>query len=97
MGGDSKMEEKSKKRTYSHEFKANVIKEYMAGKGSYKSISEKYGMPLKTVSNLIARYKKTGIVEKPRHKVRSEEETYKEKYEILKNFQAFLKEQQGKK
>lgn len=83
-------------RRYSYEFKEMLIKEYLAGGGTYKSLSEKHNVPLKTISNLVGRYRKTGLVEKPRLKL-SEEASYKEKYEILKNFQAFLEQQRKKK
>lgn len=83
------------KRTYSYELKEKIINDYMNGGGSYAALSKKYNMPLKTISNLVARYKKTGLVEKSRK--RTENEEYKEKYEILKNFQAFLEQERKKK
>lgn len=83
------------RRTYSYEFKERIINDYMNGGGSYGKLSKKYNVPLKTISNLVARYKKTGIVEKTRKK--TENEDYKEKYEILKNFQAFLEQERKTK
>ena len=83
------------KRTYPYELKEKIIKDYMNGGGSYREMSKKYNIPLKTISNLVARYKKTGIVEKRR--IKSKDGQYKEKYEILKNFQAFLEQEHKKK
>ena len=85
---------------YTDEEKAKIIFEYLEGKESLKSIAEKYGITSrKTVFGWLTKYRNTGTTNdaKRGRPLKIEEIDYKVRYEILKKYQAFLKEQQEKK
>lgn len=63
---------------------------------SYREIEKKYNVPRNTVFRWVQNYKKTGSVETQKITRKNKEINYKEQYEILKKYQAFLKEQQEK-
>ena len=77
-----------------------IISEYLEGKESLKSIAEKYEIKSrKTVFGWLKKYRNTGTTnnDKRGRPLKTEEIDYKVRYEILKKYQAFLKEQQEKK
>lgn len=84
-------------RKYSDEFKLNVVKDYLSGNcGGSISLSKKYGISYRTIDTWIYKYKKQGHLDNMnKNKERKKESNidYKERYEILKKFQAFLKAQ----
>ena len=85
---------------YTDEEKAKIISEYLEGKESLKSIAEKYEIKSrKTVFTWLNKYRNTGTTnnDKRGRPLKTEEIDYKVRYEILKKYQAFLKEQQEKK
>ncbi len=87
---------------YSTEFKQKIIDEYKSGKsGGYKRVAQKYGLSDDTVYHWVVKDRKQGNQENiPYKRVgRPKEENidYKERYEILKKYQAFLKAQREKK
>ena len=87
---------------YSKEFKNQVLNDYKSGNyGGYPQVAKKYGISPGTLSNWIYKEKRQGNLENDIHKTRgkTKEENidYKEKYEILKKYQAFLKAQREKK
>ena len=85
---------------YTDEEKATIISEYLEGKESLKSIAEKYEIKSrKTVFGWLKKYRNTGTTnnDKRGRPLKTEEIDYKVRYEILKKYQAFLKEQQEKK
>ena len=87
---------------YSTEFKQRIIDEYKSGKsGGYKRVAQKYGLSDDTVYHWVVKDRKQGNQENiPYKRVgRTKEENidYKERYEILKKYQAFLKAQREKK
>ena len=87
---------------YSTEFKQKIIDEYKSGKsGGYKRVAQKYGLSDDTVYHWIVKDRKQGNQENiPYKRVgRTKEENidYKERYEILKKYQAFLKAQRERK
>ena len=87
---------------YSTEFKQKIIDEYKSGKsGGYKRVSQKYGLSDDTVYHWVVKDRKQGNQENiPYKRVgRTKEENidYKERYEILKKYQAFLKAQRERK
>ena len=85
---------------YTDEEKAKIISEYLEGKESLKSITEKYGITnKKTVLKWLKKYKNIGTTnnDKRGRPIKNDEIDYKVRYEILKKYQAFLKEQQEKK
>ena len=87
---------------YSIEFKEEVVKVYNSGQyGGYPSVAKKYDINPFTLSNWIKKGKvqgnqKNDILRK-RGKPKEENIDYKERYEILKKYQAFLKAQREKK
>ena len=87
---------------YSMEFKEKIINEYKSGKygGRYK-LSEIYGIPNTTIYKWIVKDRKQGNQENDikhnRGKTKHGEIDYKERYEILKKYQAFLKAQRERK
>jgi transposase-like protein len=87
---------------YSTEFKQKIIDEYKSGKsGGYKRVAQKYGVSDDTVYHWVVKDRKQGNQENMPYKRvgRTKEENidYKERYEILKKYQAFLKAQREKK
>ena len=86
---------------YSDEFKNQIIQEYLGGKGTSKDLGEKYGMSYRTIDTMVYRYRhpelKTGKkIGRPKEKNLTTED-WKERYEILKKYQAFLKAQRERK
>ena len=85
---------------YSIEFKQQVINDYKSGKyGGSPSLSKHYGINQKT--NWIAKDKRQGNqindIEHKRGRPKEENIDYKERYEILKKYQEFIKAQREKK
>ena len=88
-------------RKFTDEERAEIVGKYLSGKYGYKGLAAEYKISWKTVESMVRKYRKTGttIIE---HKGRSKEknlsrEDWKERYEILKKYQAFLKAQREKK
>ena len=87
---------------YSVEFKQKIVDEYKSGKeGSYVRIAHKYGLSDDTVYHWLVKDRKQGnqknISYKRVGRKKDSEIDYKERYEILKKYQAFLKAQREKK
>lgn len=89
----------------SPELKLKILKEYDDGLGSPRSLGKKHGISHNTIGGWI-RKRRLGVdVAVGHHKgnsgrPKSKEltlEDYKERYEILKKYQAFLEARQGKK
>lgn len=91
---------------YSVEFKEQVVKEYFDGMGGSKFLGKKYGISHKTIEHRIEKAKKKidlsidnrgkGSNGRPKTKNLTLED-YKERYEILKKYQAFLQARREKK
>ena len=82
---------------YNLETREKIVKLVMHEKVSYREIERKYKVPRNTAFNWVKKYKERGSV-KPASGINLKDTIdYKEQYEILKKFQAFLKEQQEKK
>ena len=85
---------------YSDELKQKILDEYFSGKAGFKSLSEKYGIPLNTIRNWVDivryphRHMRTGG---KRGRAKDSEIDWKQRYEILKKYQAFLKAQRERK
>lgn len=84
---------------YSKEFKEEVLKEYMEGEGTSRQLGRKYEISYKTIETWIYQYKHSELRRgKKRGRPKSTGETdYKERYEILKKYQTFLKAQREKR
>ena len=85
---------------YSKELKEEVIKKYYEAKGTPVSLGEEYGIPFHTIRTWIdkinnpQRFLGTG---QKRGRPKDSETDWKEKYEILKKYQAFLLAQRERK
>ena len=92
-------------RSYSSNLKQTILKEYFDGIETPTSLSLKYGVPYETIKNWIRKTKHNidvKIDHRPGRSGRVKEnnltlEDYKERYEILKKYQAFLQARRGKK
>ena len=86
---------------YSEEFKNKVVHEYLKGdNGGSISLSKKYKISYRTIDTWIYKYKKQGNLNKNtklRGRKKEKDIDYKERYEILKKYQAFLKAQRERK
>ena len=86
---------------YSDEFKNKILSEYLEGNGGSISLGKKYNISSSSIDNWIAKYKKQGNlnndIKHTRGRKKESEIDYKERYEILKKYQTFLKAQRGKK
>lgn len=84
---------------YSLELKNEIIDKYYSGNYSSRYLAKEYGISYKTIDTMIYRYRHPELV-KTRKKGRPKKEEdidYKERYEILKKYQTFLKAQREKK
>ena len=92
-------------KSYSSEFKEMILKEYFDGIGTPRTLSLKYDVSIKTIENWITKTKHNIDVKvdhRPGRSGRFKEknltlEDYKERYEILKKYQAFLQARREKK
>ena len=85
---------------YTEELKLEIVNKYLNKQGSSRSLAKEYGISYKSVETMIYTYKKQGQLNNRNYnKGRRKEENidYKERYEILKKYQAFLKAQREKK
>ena len=93
-------------KKYSPELKDKILKEYFLGEETPTSLSSKYDVPVETVRTWIKKTKKDIDVKVDHRPGNSGKKTkrknlaledYKERYEILKKYQAFLQARRGKK
>ena len=86
---------------YSKELKVEIMKKYLNNEGTANYLSKEYDIPLKTVKTWVYKINKNIDITKNNQykKGRKKEENinYKERYEILKKYQAFLKAQRERK
>lgn len=81
---------------YDNKFREKVVLDYLNSNLGYKKIAEKYLIESwKTVETWVRKYKTIGTVDN--QKVKKSEINYQKRYEILKKYLAFLKEEQEKK
>ena len=83
---------------YSNEYKEEILQKYYNGEGSIRSLAKEYDISYRTIGSWITKInhpeKQTGA---KRGRPKEENIDYKERYEILKKYQAFLKAQREKK
>ena len=87
-------------KKYPSELKNKILKEYIDGLGGQCSLAKKYGIPKETIKNWIRKYENGIDVGTDHRKGGSKNltlEDYKERYEILKKYQAFLQARREKK
>ena len=86
---------------YNDEIKYKVLNDYLNNMGGAKFLGKKYDIPYQTIDRWIIKYRKQGNlindINKTRGNKKKEEIDYKERYEILKKYQAFLKAQRERK
>ena len=86
---------------FTAEERTEIVGQYLSGQGSYRSIAKERGISWKTVESMIRKYRNTGTTiaeQKGRPKEKNlTKEDWKQRYEILKKYQAFLKAQRKKK
>lgn len=97
---EERMAKKGQKlEKYNKEFKEEIIKlKLEQGKG-YEYLSKKYNIPEGTINTWVYQYRKNNnqMVMKKRGRPKEEDIDYKERYEILKKYQGFLKEAEQEK
>ena len=84
---------------YSLEFRILIVEEYLNGNIGLRELAEKYDVNKKTIASWLHNYRNGKLGEK-KGKPKSKNltlEDYKERYEILKKYQAFLQARRGKK
>ena len=87
---------------FSNEFKQQVINDYNSGKyGGRKNLAKHYNINVNTIWHWIVKDRKQGNqindIENKRGRKKEENIDYKERYEILKKYQEFIKAQREKK
>ena len=96
-------EKVNKTYRYSYKEKMNIVNEYYNIGGSTYSLARKYNIPRSSIKNWIEKFRKEGYIEREETRGKSKNggrislEDYKERYEILKKYQAFLKARREKK
>ena len=81
-------------KKYDIETRKKIVDLVLTQHMSYREIEKSYHIPRNTAFSWVKNFKQRGNVN-PMHKAGGID--YKEQYEILKKFQAFLKSQQEKK
>lgn len=88
-------------KTFTNEERTEIVSKYMSGKYSYAILAKKYNISWKTVESMVRKFKKTGLTIKDKKGRNNQsnltKEDWKERYEILKKYWAFLKAQREKK
>ena len=91
-------------KKYTPKFKEKILKEYFDGLAGSKRLAVKYGISSKTIDNWIKKAKNNIEVTKDDRGCRGRPKTnnltledYKERYEILKKYQAFIQARREKK
>ena len=82
---------------YTNEFKKKIVDEYISGSESFYSLERKYNIPNSSIKNWYYNYYKKrndrSTIKENRGRKKEKDIDYKERYEILKKYQAFLKAQ----
>ena len=87
---------------YSKNLKEEIVGELVKGK-SYTELSKLYNIPAKTISTwqqklrYPEKYPNQGLKKGRKNEINLTKDDWKERYEILKKYQAFLKAQRGRK
>ena len=87
---------------FDKDFKEMVVNDYKSGNsGGRKQIAKKYGIDESTIWHWIVKDRNQGNqindINKKRGRNKEENIDYKERYEILKKYQAFLRAQRERK
>ena len=83
---------------YTVEFRQMVVQRYLNNDGTPTTLGREYGISHKTIETWIRAYKHNiPIGQKKIGKPKDEQIDYKERYEILKKYQAFIEARREKK
>ena len=86
---------------YDINLKKEIVNKYFNGNGTLNSLQKEYGISYKTIFNWLKKEKlyhsQENDINHSRGRKKVENIDYKERYEILKKYQAFLKAQREKK
>lgn len=86
---------------YSEEVKNEIIDKFFNEGYSLSSLEKEYNISCKSIFNWIKKYRQNGTVmndiNHKRGRPKEIDINYKERYEILKKYQAFIKAQREKK
>lgn len=85
---------------YTVEFRQMVVQRYFNGEDTSRSLAREYGLSYKTIETWIYAYKHQipiGQQERGKGRKKDSEIDYKERYEILKKYQAFIEARLEKK
>ena len=89
-------------RRYTDDERTEIVNKYLSGKYGYETLAKEYGISWRTVESMVRKYRNTGLTisaqkGRPKNEENLTKEDYKERYEILKKYQAFLKAQRERK
>ena len=84
---------------YTSEFRVDIVSQYIDEGKSWRYLAKTYSISEDTIKTWVKKYKRGhSLISDNRGRPKKDEDIdYKEKYEILKNYQAFLKAQREKK
>ena len=83
---------------YSNEYKEEILKKYYEGYGSSRLLAKEYGISSGTIDTWIRKINHPELqTGSKRGRPKKEDIDYKERYEILKKYQSFIKAQREKK
>ena len=87
---------------YSDELRLEIVTKFYENKGTSRSLGKEYNISFKTIDNWIQKHKRVNYNFKDNRVISNGRKkevniNYKERYEILKNYQTFLKAQREKK
>ena len=87
-------------KKYDDDFRNKVVNDYFNNEGGVKVLAKKYNISYATIQNWVNKVNKGQSVSPNNYlkgNRKDENIDYKEKYEILKKYQAFLKAQRERK
>ena len=87
-------------KKYNDKFRNSVVNDYFNNLGGVRALAKKYDISYRTIQNWVNKVNKGQSVSPNNHlKGRKKDDNidYKERYEILKKYQAFLKAQRERK
>ena len=84
-------------KKYTLDFRLKIVEKYKQGLGSATSLAREHGLSKHTVETWYYKYKDGIPTINKRGRLSSLDIDYKERYEILKKYQAFLKAQRERK
>ena len=86
---------------FADEERTEIVGKYLSGKYSYITLADEYGISWNTIHTMVRKYRNTGTtLSAQRGKLKEKNltcEDYKERYEILKKYLAFLRAQRERK